>query len=164
MKKLFLVLAMSLMCLCGFAQQEVIVKAGTPVPLKSVNRVAAADVRVGDRVLFTVSRDINVDGVTAIPYGTNVSGVVALAKKSSWWGTKGRLTINVNEIVMPNGTLIPLQNGQIRIEGINRTPISVGLFLFFVWPGCFLCGSKAEMQEGYEIQANVVTNTTLKLE
>lgn len=84
MKKSLFLLIMSLMCVSGFAQKQVTVKAGTVVPLKAANTVAAANVNVGDKVLFTVARDINIGGVTAIPYGTSVSGVVTLAKKSSW--------------------------------------------------------------------------------
>lgn len=131
---------------------------------KSSYTVAAANVNVGDKVLFTVARDINIGGVTAIPYGTSVSGVVTLAKKSSWWGTKGRLGLNITELVMLNGTVIPLQNGIVQIQGKNRTALSVGLFIFVAWPACFICGSKAEMQAGYEIQTNVATNTTLVIE
>ena len=164
MKKFLFSLIMGLMCVSGFAQKQVTVKAGTVVPLKATNTVAAANVNVGDKVLFTVARDINIDGVTAIPYGTSVSGVVTLAKRSSWWGTKGRLGLNITELVMPNGTVIPLQNGMVQIEGKNRTALSVGLFLLVVWPACFICGSKAEMQAGYEIQTNVATNTTLVIE
>ena len=156
MKKSLFLLIMSLMCVSGFAQKQVTVKAA--------NTVAAANVNVGDKVLFTVARDINIGGVTAIPYGTSVSGVVTLAKKSSWWGTKGRLGLNITELVMPNGTVIPLQNGIVQIQGKNRTALSVGLFIFVAWPACFICGSKAEMQAGYEIQTNVATNTTLVIE
>lgn len=76
-----------------FAQKEVTVKAGTIVPLQIVNPTKAADVQKGKKVAFRVSRDINIDGVTAIPYGTLVNGSVYEAKKSSWWGTKGRLGI-----------------------------------------------------------------------
>ena len=65
---------------------------------------------------------------------------------------------------MPNGTVIPLQNGMVQIQGKNRTALSVGLCFLFVWPACFICGSKAEMQAGYEIQTNVATNTTLVIE
>lgn len=101
MKKFLFSLIMSLMCVSAFAQKEVQVKAGTIIPLRATNTVAAADVKAGDKVLFTVARDVNIDGVTAIPYGTSVSGIITLAKKSSWWGTKGRLSLNITELVMP---------------------------------------------------------------
>lgn len=147
-----------------FAQKEVTVKAGTIVPLKATNTVLARDVKQGDKVAFSVARDINVDGVTAIPYGTVASGTVTLAKKSAWFGTRGRLTVNVNELVMPDGTVIPLQNGEVKIQGKNRTALSVILFLFVTVPAAAITGSRAELQSGYEIQANVASNTTLKVQ
>ena len=75
------------MSFASFAQKEVTVKAGTLVPLQITNPTKAADVSVGQKVAFRVSRDIKVDGVTAIPYGTIVNGTVYQAKRSSWWGT-----------------------------------------------------------------------------
>lgn len=159
-----MLLFMSILCLGSFAQKkEVIVKAGTQIPLHAINSVCAADVKEGDKLSFKVSRDVNIDGVVAIPYGTVASGKVMQAKRSSWWGTKGRLKINITEIIMPNGTAIPVENGNIQINGTNRTPTAVIAFLF-VWPGCFICGSKAEMQSGYEVQTIVAANTTLMVE
>lgn len=151
------------MSLATFAQKEVTVKAGTLVPLQVVNYTKAADVNVGQKVLFRVSRDINIDGVTAIPYGTTVNGTVYEAKKSSWWGTKGRLGIRITEMYTPNGEMIPLQNGDLYVTGKNRTTLSVLLFCFVTMPACFICGSKAEVQAGYEIQANVAANTVIKV-
>ena len=118
---------------------------------------------LGDKIPFSVSRDVQVGNITAIPYGTLASGIVTEAKKSKWWGTKGRLGIMINELVMPNGTVIPLDNGNLHVYGQNRTPLSVILFVF-VWPACFICGSKAEMQAGYELQTNVAANTKLRIE
>ncbi len=158
MKKLFMCLALCLMSLSTFAQKEVTVKAGTLVPLQVINYTKAADVKVGQKVAFKVSRDISVNGVTAIPYGTTVNGTVYEAKKSSWWGTKGRLGIKISEMFAPNGEMVPLSNGDIYVTGKNRTPTAVIAFLF-VWPACFICGSKAELPVGYEIQANVAANT-----
>ena len=151
------------MSVASFAQKEVTVKAGTLVSLQVVNYTKAADVNVGQKVLFRVSRDINIDGVTAIPYGTTVNGTVYEAKRSSWWGTKGRLGIRVTEMYAPNGEMIPLQNGDLYVTGKNRTALSVLLFCFVTMPACFICGSKAEVPAGYEIQANVAANTVVKV-
>ena len=166
MKKLILCCVLGLMSAVTFAQKEVkevMLKAGTLVPLQISSPTKAADVSVGQKVAFKVSRDINVDGVTAIPYGTIVNGTVYEAKKSSWWGTKGRLGIKISEMFGQNGEQIPLQNGDVYVTGKNRTPLSVGLFLFVIWPACFICGSKAEIPHGYEIQANIAANTLVKV-
>lgn len=156
-------MGLCLMSLATFAQKEVTVKAGTLVPLQITNPTKAADVSVGQKVAFRVSRDINVDGVTAIPYGTIVNGTVYQAKRSSWWGTKGRLGIKITELYGPNGEMVPLTNGDVYVTGKNRTTLSVLLFCFVTIPACFICGSKAEIPAGYEIQANVAANTLVKV-
>lgn len=163
MKKIFLSLVLCLMSMVTFAQKEVTVMSGTVVPLQIANPTKAADVQKGQKVAFYVSRDINVDGVAAIPYGTTVNGTVYEAKRSSWWGTKGRLGININELITPNGEVIPLTNGNVYVTGKNRTALSVVLFAFVVWPACFICGSKAELPAGYEVMAVVAANTSVKV-
>lgn len=152
---------MCLICLASLAQKKVTVKAGTIIPITTTNLIAAAKVKVGDRVNFIVSRDININGETVIPYGTPIQGKVEVAKRSSWWGTRGRLSINISELMVPYGDIIPLKNGQIEIKGKNRTALSVILFAFVVWPACFICGSKAEIQPGYAIQTYVSTDTDI---
>lgn len=144
------------------AQKEVTIKAGTLVPLQAVNSVRAAKIDEGTKVNFRVSRDINIDGITVIPYGTPASGIVTEAKRSSWWGTRGRLGIQIYEIVI-NGQTIPIENSSIEIKGNNNTAIAVLLFCFVTIPGCFVCGGKAEMPMGYEIHANVARNITITL-
>lgn len=163
MKKFFMCLALCVMSLAAFAQKEVTVKAGTFVPLQVINPTKAADVKKGQKVAFRVGRDIMVDGVTAIPYGTLVNGTVYKATRSSWWGTKGHLGIRIDELVTPNNEVVPLANGDVYVTGTNRTVLSVVLFALFVWPACFICGSKAELPAGYEIQANVAANTQVKV-
>lgn len=164
MKRIFLSMILCTLSVMIYAQKEVIVKAGTLIPFQSVNTVKAADVDPGQNLLFRVARDINVGGVTAIPYGTIVNAKVTKAKKSSWWGTRGRLAASISEIVMPNGTVIPIQNGNFEIKGKNRTTLSVILFLLVFPPACCITGSKAEMQTGYEVVANVAANVSLKIE
>lgn len=166
MKKLnfFLSLFLCVMTLHTYAQKEVTVKAGTLIPFQSVNTVRAADVDEGQKLNFRVARDIVVNGVTAIPYGTMVNAKVLKAKKSSWWGTRGRLSATITEIVMPDGTVIPIQNGTFEIKGTNRTALSVILFCFVTIPACFITGSKAEMPAGYEIVANVANNVTMTVD
>ena len=162
MKKVFFSLALSVMAICAAVAQEVTVKAGTIVPLQVANQVNAVDVNEGQKVLFKVSRDVNVNGVTAIPFGTTVQGTVYEAKRSAWFGTKGRLGIKINEIVMPNGSVIPLTNGDVYVTGKNQTAISVVVFLFTFLP--LPCGTKAYLPNGYEIQANVASTTTFTIE
>ena len=135
--------------------KEYRIEAGTLIPLQNVNYIRASQLQIGQTVNFRTSREIKVDDITVIPYGTPVKGKVYEAKKSSWFGTKGRLGVRINEIELLNGLTVPLTNGDIYVTGKNRTALSVILFLFVTWPACFICGSKAELPAGYEIVAHV---------
>lgn len=144
------------------AQKSVTVKGGTIVPLQAVKQVKAADVNEGETVDFRVVTDIIVDNNIAIPQGTIARGVVNEAKKSSLAGTKGRLVININNLILSSGQQIYFSNTAARIYGKNRTPLAVVTGLF-VWPCIFIPGTKAVMPQGYEIQAVVAANTEVNI-
>ena len=163
MKKVLLLLAMGLMSFNTFAQKQVTIKAGTIVPLQSVRQVKAADVSEGQTVDFQVVQDVNVDGVCAIPHGTLVKGKVAEAKKSTIAGTKGRLVVNINSLILPNGELVFFSNTDVKVYGKNRTPLAVVTGIL-VWPCIFIPGSKAVLPAGYEVQATVAANTTVTID
>ena len=162
MKKLFLLALMSVMTL-SITAQKVTIPAGTRVHCKLVNNVRASKVKVGDKVNFTVSNDVIVDGRTVVKYGTPVTGTVYKAKRSSWWGTRGQLGIKINEVDLQNGYTIPLQNGDLFVKGKNRTAASVLLFFFVTMPACFICGERAEAVAGAEVVANVSMDTEVRL-
>lgn len=147
----------TIMCCNIIAQKEVTLKAGTIVPLQSVNTVKAADVNEGETVDFRVMQDVTIDGICAIPQGALVKGKIIEARKSTVGGTKGRLIINISNYVMPNGDFVYFTNSDVRIFGHNRTPVAVvaGLFTGF---GFLIPGSKAVMPAGYEVYATVGSN------
>ncbi len=162
MKKLLLVFALAAICTATFAQGKVTIKAGTIIPLQSINQVKAADVEEGQTVDFQVVQDIMVDGVCAIPQGTLVKGKVSEARKSSVAGTKGRLHITIDRMNLANGDPLFFSNTEVRIYGKNRTPLAVVLGLI-AWPCIFIPGSKAVMPAGYEVHATVASNTEVTL-
>lgn len=137
--------------------QKIRLDMGTEIPLQNINYVRAAKLNVGQSVNFKVNKEIKVNNITLIPYGTFVKGTVYKAKKSSWWGTKGKLGIRIDNITLADGTNIPVNDGDIYVTGKNRTPLAVCLSLFVVWPACFVTGSKAELPAGYELITKVVS-------
>ena len=153
---------MLIMAIAVIAQKQVIIKGGTIVPLESTAKIKAADVNVGQTVDFRVSRDVLVDGIVAIPCGTIAKGTVYEAKKSTAFGTKGRLGIKVRYLTLPSGDNISFASSDIYIQGQNRTALSVVVFIFTLLP--FPCGSKAVMPLGYEFDATVANNTTITIE
>lgn len=146
----------------SYAQQSVVIKAGTTVPLESVKATRATDVHEGESVDFRVSRDVKIDGKVAIPAGTLAKGIVYEAKRSTAFGTRGRLGIKLRYLTLPSGDQVTFASSDVYIKGVNRTALSVVIFCFTCLP--FPCGGKAEMPAGYEVDATVANNTTISLE
>lgn len=161
MKKLVLSFIVSALSICGFAQKTVTIKGGTIVPLEAVKSVRAIHVHEGESVDFKVSRDVVIDGVVAIPAGTLAKGSVYEAKRSTAFGTRGRLGIKVKYMILPSGENVNFTGTDVYIKGPNRTALSVVVFFFTCLP--FPCGGKAEMKQGYEVEATVANNVTINI-
>lgn len=161
MKKILFLMMITLVCITSKAQekQEIVIKAGTVVPLEAVSDIKASQVHEGQAIDFKVSRDILVNKVVAIPAGTIAKGVVYEAKRSAWFGTKGRLGIKIRFLTLPSGDIVNFASSEVYITGKNRTPLSVVIFCCTCIP--LPCGSKAEMKMGYEFDATVANNTTV---
>lgn len=167
MKKLLLILALSVMAISASTAQEVTIKAGTIVSLEAVSNVKAARVHEGQSVDFRVTKDVVVKGVTVIPQGTIAKGIVYEAKKSSWCGTKGRLGIKVRSVILPSGDELFFASSDIYITGKNRTALAITPTIVtggILFPTLFICGSKAEMKAGYEFDAPIASTSTIKIE
>ena len=162
MKKLVLSFALLAMSGFAFAQKQVTIKGGTIVPVEAVKNVRATEVQVGQNVDFRVTREIIVDGIVAIPTGTIVKGNVYEAKRSTAFGTKGRLGIKLRYLNLPSGDVVNFASSDVYIQGKNRTALSVIIFICTCLP--FPCGSKAELTTGVEYDATVANNTTVTIE
>ena len=162
MKEKTIFLVMMLVTSGMFAQKQVMIKAGTIVPLVSVQRVKAADVQEGQTVDFRVTRDVMIDGSCAIPAGTLVKGKVSESRQSTVGGTKGKLIIDIPSLILENGEPLYFSNTQVRVYGHNRTPVAVVVGLF-TGVGFLIPGSKAVLPEAYEVQATVATNTSVNV-
>lgn len=115
----------------------------------------------GEIIDFKVSRDLVIDGVVAIPQGTLAKGTVYEAKKSTVFGTRGRLGIKVNYLILPSNDEVHFTSTDVYIRGKNRTPLSVVIFCCTCLP--IPCGGKAEMRQGYQVDATVANNVTVNL-
>ena len=138
-------------------RKSLFLRSGTEVPIQIVSPIKARDVTEGQEIAFRTVNDFFIDGEVVFPAGTPVKGIVYEAKKSSWFGTKGRLGIKIDHLTLNDGFQIPLK-GNIYVTGKNRTALSVTLFLFVTIPACFICGTKAQLLSGYETMAKVAAN------
>ncbi len=156
-------LLLAVLSFTAFAQdkKQVTIKAGTIVPLEAVEEIRGATANEGQTVDFRVRTDIKVNGIVAIPAGTIAKGTVYEAKRSTAFGTRGRLGIKLNRLTTESGDIVLFTDSKVYIKGANRTPLSVIIFLCTCLP--FPCGGKAVMPIGYELEAVVASNTDITL-
>lgn len=135
-----------------------ILLSGTSVHLKSNYAIYAKREREGNNIYFTVTEDIKVQDRIIIPKGSTAIGIVRKAKRSSAFGTKGKLHIELSHINVGNKT-IKLNYKMLRFYGKNNTPIAVISGLCFT-PCFFITGTKAYMPANYEFVVTISDNET----
>lgn len=162
-KKIVSLIALCMMQVAAHAQKEVTLTIGTPIPLQSVNTVKGSEVKKGQSVAFRVARDIVVDGMTVIPYGTPVTGTVTMKKKGKCWGYSGHIEVTITELIAPYGEHIPLNNGNIYAKGKGKGWLAAILAYPTLTIGSFLVrGTAGEIAAGYEVQASVAQVISVK--
>ncbi len=82
---------------------EIVVKAGTRVPLSLRNAVDTRHSRDGDRIYLETIQPLFVDAVLVIPRGSYVNGTVTQSKAPGKGKSKGELYIRFDSLILPNG-------------------------------------------------------------
>jgi hypothetical protein len=88
---------------------EITVPDGTEIEVELKNNLSGEDVDIGDKVDFTVVRDIQVDGVTVINKGASATARITVAKKAGHWGKTGKLEWAMNDVQTVSGDRIPVR-------------------------------------------------------
>lgn len=142
--------------------KEVTLKAGMPIVLSSVSNANSNNLTTGSTIDFRVVSDVKVGENVVIPAGSIAKGQVTHVSKSTALGKGGALTISVNSINAIDGTLIPISGATLTQSGENRTGLAVicGLCTLF---GFLIQGEAAEIPAGAQVQAVVMTNSTITL-
>ena len=97
--------------------EDLIVPSAAVVGLQIETAVSSERARVEDRVEARVTRDLAVDGRTAIPAGTRVVGSVTLVEKGGKVHEKARLGVRFHTLVFADGTELPFRTDPIMREG-----------------------------------------------
>jgi hypothetical protein len=100
---------------------EVSVPAGKVVEVQLKQRLASNTSKVGDIFRVQVAHDVRVDGVVAIPRGSEIVGVVTEAAPLPRIGGQARLTLKLTDLVLPSGSTVP-----IHASLIQETPSKTG--------------------------------------
>jgi hypothetical protein len=83
---------------------EVVVPAGTKIPLALVNSLSTKHSGEGDRVYLQTTFPVAIDGRIIIPRGSYVAGTVSEVKRPGRIKGKGELFLRFDSLTLPNGS------------------------------------------------------------
>jgi hypothetical protein len=97
--------------------EEVIVGQDSVVGIQIDKSVSSETAKIEDRITAKVTRDVTVDGRTAIAAGTKLEGVVSLVERGGKFRERARIGVRFNTMILPDGLRVPIQTGEISREG-----------------------------------------------
>jgi hypothetical protein len=83
---------------------DIVVPAGTKIPLTLINSLSTKHSSEGDRVYLQTSFPITIDGRIVIPRGSYVTGTVTEAKRPGKVKGKGEIFLRFDSLTLANGT------------------------------------------------------------
>jgi hypothetical protein len=86
------------------APAEIVVPAGTKIPLALVNSLSTKHSGEGDRVYLQTTFPVVIDGRIIIPRGSYVAGTVSEVKRPGKIKGKGELFLRFDSLTLPNGS------------------------------------------------------------
>ena len=159
-KVLFIVFFAFVSVLSAFAQngETLVLKAGTPVNMKSVSTLNSRYLSEGNSVDFIVSNDVVAQGVTVIPSGSVVKGYVLSARRATVFGIGGEFFISIDGIYANDVTYIPLTGATVSASGDDNVVLAIACGLFTV-VGFLINGDDAFLPSNTPVQGIVMVNT-----
>lgn len=144
------------------AQSPAVLKAGTLVVLETTTPISSKDAQAGQSIGMRVKYDVMVDGRTVIKAGAPGSGQVTAADHHRGMGKEGTLAIKPGVVQAVDGQMVPLTGAGTSSAGSKSVGSAIALAV--VVSPLFLLhkGKEASIPAGYEMQANVGTETSFK--
>jgi hypothetical protein len=97
--------------------EELTVKQDSVIGIRIDQAISSETARVEDRVTAKVSRDVTVDGRTALAAGTKLEGVVTQVERGGKMRERAKLAIRFNTLILTDGLRVPIQTEAIIREG-----------------------------------------------
>jgi hypothetical protein len=89
-----------------------VVPDGTEVDLKLAETVSSARAMEGQRIRFTVAKDVAINGYIVIQTGALAIGTITKASPKKWAGRSGKLEMSLQNVTAIDGTKIDLSGNR----------------------------------------------------
>lgn len=144
-------------------EQVVVLKAGTVIPLETINVIKSDNATVGRTIDLRVTRDVEVDGQTVIPAGSIAKGQVTRSQKAKGLGKAGFLEIQIKSVTAVDGQEVYLAGGNVNEEGDDKATLAIVLGLFVCILFLFMKGKNAEIPPGFSFDSNVASTINIQV-
>jgi hypothetical protein len=113
---------------------------GTEVDLKLAETISSARAMVGQRIRFTVAKDVVINGYVVIPVGALAIGTITKASAKKWAGRSGKLEMSLQDVTAIDGTKIDLSgsNGGSGDSHVGRMVTGIVITSIFTLGGSAL--------------------------
>jgi len=136
--------------------EDIVIKAGTPVPVRILDAVSSETATAGSTVRSEVTRDITINGKVLIKAGTDVVAEIAYAQKPGSLGKEGKVNLVLRHTTAIDGTRVPLR-ALLEQSGDEKVALS--------WMVCpFIKGSGAMISSGTETKAYVDYDVKIRID
>ncbi len=152
-----IILMMTILLMSFKPQEEVILKAGTPIPLETINPISSASSFLGQTIEFRLPSDIIVDGKVVISAGSLAKGQVVRAQNKKGLGKPGIIEIQIKSINAVDGQNILIMGGNVFEEGDDKVTEAVLLGVLVCILFLTLKGTDATIPAGLQIYSSVAT-------
>ena len=95
------------------------IESGTKLKIYLQSAINTANAVEGDRLIAVVSQDLKLNGVSVIPQGSLVYGILTKARHASHGSRNGRVVIDFNQIVTPDGKTYDISTEKIDFTVTN---------------------------------------------
>ncbi len=165
LKQVALLLTVSILSMSSKMRgnEEVILTAGTSIPLETVSMIQSDLVIIGQIIDFRVTQDVVVDGKKVIPAGSIAKGQVMRAQRAKGLGKEGFVEIHIKSVTAADGQEVFLTGGNVYQEGEDQQTLAIVLGILVCILFLTMKGKNAQVPPGYLVYSNVATNTTINI-
>jgi len=101
------------------AKTRLTIKKDTVIGIRLDQEVSSETARVEDRISAKVSRDVIVDGTTAIPAGARLEGMIVRVERPTPANPRGKLAIRFTSLLRPDNSRVALSTDVISREAAD---------------------------------------------
>jgi hypothetical protein len=102
--------------------EELTVGENAVIGIRLETALSSATAKIEDRVTARVSRDVTVEGRTAIPAGARLEGTVVTVEKGGKFKDRARLGVRFTSVVLSDNMRVPIQTETIFRDGDSPAP------------------------------------------